>query len=250
MEKKLKTQRVFLHNHSTWSDGHMSLSAIARLGKRLGASAVVMSEHDFDFTPSKWDDYVLACHEASIPECTVIPGIEYSSPNDDIHVVTMGASRFHGARGDLLETLSAVRSEGGAAVLAHPRRRDAFNKVNDLLELLDGIEIWNRKVDGLRPVDAYFKLARSRALAPIVAMDLHTWRQVFPMWNEIAMNSELIDGNTIARALRERRIVPACIVGHLEPGLDGAFSPALSSLVAAEQLRRLLRYVRDTVRPR
>ncbi len=229
----------------------MSLSAIARLGERLGASAVVMSEHDFDFTPLKWDDYVQACHRASTPKCAMIPGIEYSSPNDDIHVVTMGTARFHGARQDLLETIRVVRTEGGAAVLAHPRRRDAFNKITGhLLDVIDGIEIWNRKVDGLLPVEAYFKLARNRGLAPIVAMDLHTWGQVFPMWNEIsAAGPELPDGKAVATALHERRIAPAYVLGRLEPGLDGDFSLALSSLVVAERLRLLLRYVRDAVRP-
>jgi len=228
----------------------MSLSVIARLGERLGASAVVMSEHDFDFTPLKWDDYVEACLRASTPGCVMIPGIEYSSPNDDIHVVTMGTPRFHGARRDLLETILAVRMEGGAAVLAHPRRRDVFNKITgDLLDVLDGIEIWNRKVDGLLPVNAYFKLARNRALAPIVAMDLHTWRQVFPMWNEISADPDPLDGKSVATALRERRIAPACVLGRLEAGLDGASSLALRSLVAAEHLRRLLRDIRDAVRP-
>src|SRR5271166_6064505 len=64
-EKELRTHRVLLHNHSTWSDGHMSLNTVARLGEHLGASAVVMSEHDFDFTEIKWEDYVQACREAS-----------------------------------------------------------------------------------------------------------------------------------------------------------------------------------------
>jgi hypothetical protein len=245
----LRTHRVFLHNHSTWSDGHMSLGAIERLGERLGASAVVMSEHDFDFTPTKWGNYVQACREASTLRCVIIPGIEYSSPNDDIHVVTMGTSRFHGARNDLLETLSSVRMEGGAAVLAHPRRRDSFNKVSsDLVDLLDGIEIWNRKVDGFLPVNTYFRLAQNRGLAPIVAMDLHTWRQIFPMWNEIPAGPEALDGNTVATALRSRLIAPACILGKLEAGLDRGFSLTLSTLAAAEQLRLLLRNVRDAAR--
>jgi hypothetical protein len=240
---------VFLHNHSTWSDGHMSLNTIARLGARLGASAVVMSEHDFDFTPTKWGDYVQACREASTVRCDIIPGIEYSSPDDDIHVVTMGTSRFHGARRDLPETLSWVRQEGGAAVLAHPGRRDSFNKISqDLVDVLDGIEIWNRKVDGLLPVNDYFRFAQNRGLAPIVAMDLHTWRQIFPMWNEIPAGPKPLDGNIVATALRKRLIAPACIMGKLEAGLDRGFSPALGTLAAAEQFRRILRNIRDTAR--
>jgi hypothetical protein len=158
----------------------------------------------------------------------------------------MGTSLFHGARNDLFETLSSVRSEGGAAVLAHPTRRDSFNKISsELLDLLDGIEIWNRKVDGLSPVSVYFKFARDHGLASIVAMDLHTWRQVFPMWNEMPAGSQPLDGNTIAAALRKRVIAPACILGKLEAGLDRGSSLTLNTLAAAEQFRRLLRNIRD-----
>jgi hypothetical protein len=228
----------------------MSLSAIARLGEHLGASAVVMSEHDFDFSPTRWGDYVKACRKASTVKCVIIPGIEYSSPDDDIHVVTMGTPFFHGARNDLLETLTSVHLEGGAAILAHPRRRDCFNKISsDLLDLLDGVEIWNRKVDGLLPVNTYFRFARDHGLAPIVAMDLHTWRQVFPMWNEISAEPELPDGDGVAAALHKRLIAPACILGKLEPCLDRGPSPALGILAAAEQFRRFLRSIRDAARP-
>jgi hypothetical protein len=209
-----------------------------------------MSEHDFDFTPLKWDDYVHACQRASTSKCIIIPGIEYSSPDDDIHVVTIGTPLFHGARRNLLDTIPAVHEEGGAAVLAHPRRRDAFKKITgNLLNVLDGIEIWNRKVDGLLPVEAYFNFARNRELAQIVAMDLHTWRQVFPMWNEISGGLEPLDGKAIATALRERRTVPACVLGKLGPGLDEASSVALNLLGTAELFRRLLRDIRGALRP-
>jgi predicted metal-dependent phosphoesterase TrpH len=242
-------QRVLLHNHSTWSDGHMSLSTIARLGELLGASAVVMSEHDYDFTSLKWDDYIIACRQASTQKCTVVPGIEYSSHNGDIHIVTVGTPCFHGTYRDLVDTITAVRAEGGAAVLAHPRRRDCFDKItNEVLAVLDGVEIWNRKVDGLLPARLYFEFARSHALATTVGMDLHAWRQIFPMWNEIDAGSEPLDGKIVATALRQRKIAPACILGELAASLEGGFSIALGTLASAERARCILRDTRDVVR--
>ena len=141
----MTVHRILLHNHSTWShDGRMSLGAVARLGDFLGASAVVMSEHDYDFTATKWDDYVGACRQVSTTKCVVVPGIEYSSPNDDIHMITVGSPMFHGARRDLVDVSKEVRAYGGAAVLAHPRRRDCFDKVtSEVLAGIDGVEIWN-----------------------------------------------------------------------------------------------------------
>ena len=242
-------QRVLLHNHSTWSDGHMSLNAIARWGELLGASAVVMSEHDYEFTSLKWDDYINACGQASTRTCTIIPGIEYSFSNDEIHVVTVGTPYFHGAHRDLVDTITAVRAEGGAAVLAHPRRRDCFDKITaEVVAVLDGVEIWNRKVDGLLPAKLYFKFARSHSLATTVGMDLHAWRQIFPMWNEIDVGPEPLDGKIVATALRQRKIAPACIVGGLAAGLEGGFSIALGTLASAERLRRVLRNMREVIR--
>jgi hypothetical protein len=227
----------------------MSLSTIARLGELFGASAVVMSEHDYDFTPLKWDDYVNACRQASTRKCTVVPGIEYSSHNDDIHIVTVGTPHFHGTHRNLVDRIMAVRAEGGAAILAHPRRRDCFNRITkEVLTVLDGVEIWNRKVDGVLPARLYFAFARSHALATTVGMDLHGWRQVFPMWNEIDAGFKPLDGKIVATALRQRKISPACILGGLAPRLEGGFSIVLGTLASAERARCMLRAVRDVVR--
>jgi predicted metal-dependent phosphoesterase TrpH len=242
--------RVLLHNHSTWSDGRMSLSGIAKLGARLGAAAVVMSEHDYYFSTPKWEEYVVACKQASIAECVIVPGIEYSSPNDDFHVLSVGTPRFHGARRDLIETLAEVRAEGGATVLAHPSRRNCFEKItSEMLGQLDAIEIWNRKADGLLPIRSYFDFARLHNLGATVGMDLHTWKQIFPMWNEVVSGSAAVDGALIATSLRRRQTVPACITGKLATSFVSIGSPALATLSMAETCRRVVRDMRDVIRP-
>jgi predicted metal-dependent phosphoesterase TrpH len=242
----MTVRRVLLHNHSTWSDGRMTLQTVARLGAYLGASAVVMSDHDYEFTTLKWDEYTNACRQASTRKCAVIPGIEYSSANDDIHVITVGTPHFHGARRNLVDTMTAVRAEGGAAILAHPSRRRCFDKItSDLLAVLDGIEMWNRKADGLLPVEVYFRFARRHGLATTIGMDLHTWRQVFPMWNEIDAAPGPIDGRIVAAALRQRQIAPAFVLGRLASSLDSGSSIKLGILSLAEGARRVIRDVRD-----
>lgn len=65
------------------------------------------------------------------------------------------------------------------------------------------------------------------------------------MWNLVAADTEPIDGKVIAGAVRERTIVPACIIGNLRPGLDRACSVEIGILATAEMLRRSLRNLRD-----
>lgn len=244
----LTAHRVLLHNHSTWSDGRLSLKEVVRWGERLRVSAIAMSEHDFDLTTHKWEEYVEACRLESTKACQLIPGVEYSSPDDNIHVVTVGAKSFFGARRDLAKTLAAVRSEGGASILAHPRRRNSFEKITrDLLEQIDAIEVWNRKVDGLAPVRGFSRFAKNNELAITVGMDLHTWRQIFPMWNVVVAPPGIIDGEVIANALRCRAISPACCLGKIGAALDRNYSVKIGILIAAEVLRRGIRGLRDSI---
>ena len=138
-----------------------------------------------------------------------------------------------------------MRAEGGASIIAHPRRRHSFDKITELVQHVDGIEIWNRKVDGLLPVRSYFKFARDCSLATTVGMDLHTQRQIFPMWNIVAADNGPLDGKGIATALRDRTIMPAWLMGSLSPGLDRGVSVGVGTLAAAETLRRLLKGLRN-----
>jgi hypothetical protein len=114
--------------------------------------------------------------------------------------------------------------------------------------VIDGIEIWNRKVDGLLPAKLYFDFARSYALATTVGMDLHAWRQIFPMWNKIDGGAEPLDGKIVATALRQRKITPACVLGGVAASFEGGFSIALGTLASAERARCILRDMRDVIR--
>jgi predicted metal-dependent phosphoesterase TrpH len=205
--------RVVLHAHSVWSyDGHWQLSAIARLFGRLGADAVMMTEHDTGFPPEGFAAYRAACAAASTPRCRLIPGIEYSDPGNDVHILTWGLDRFLGAGRPVEATLRGVRAAGGAAVLAHPARRGAWRLFRDSwVPLLDGIEIWNRKTDGLAPGAQALRLQAATGLAPTVGVDFHRLRHFYPLDHL----SEAANGTgdagleaTLVQAIREGRLVP------------------------------------------
>jgi predicted metal-dependent phosphoesterase TrpH len=180
--------RVVLHVHSAWSyDGHWQLARVARLFGRLGAGAVMMTEHDTGFAPeglaqARFAEYRAACAAASTRACRLIPGIEYSDPGNDVHILTWGLGRFLGAGRPVEATLADVREAGGVAVLAHPARRDAWRLFRDAwVPLLDGVEIWNRKTDGLAPGVQALALQTATGLAPTVGVDFHRLRHFYPL---------------------------------------------------------------------
>lgn len=237
--------RVVLHAHSEWSyDAEWPLERVARAMARLGADAVMMTEHDTGFPAERFDAYRAACAAASTPRCAVIPGIEYSSPDNSVHVLTWGLDRFLGASRPTGETLKAVAEAGGAAVFAHPARRDVWRIFDPAwAKLLSGMEVWNRKTDGVAPGREALRLARRHGLPATVGMDFHRRNQLWPLTNLIAPEMQAGEGLEagLVAALRAGRVTP-CAFGA--PLLDAAGEPASPWHGRAEALRRGLKRLR------
>lgn len=181
-----------LHAHSTWSyDGHWTLPEIARLYGRLGVNAVMMSEHDTGFDPARFAEYRAACAAASTSRCTLIPGIEYSSPCNRIHILTWGLTRFLAEHRPVRETLENTRDLGGVAIFAHPARRQAWQQFDpDWAPFLSGIELWNRKSDGLLWGSEAWQLIRQTGLPATVGQDFHRMKQLYPLTMQFAAGPE------------------------------------------------------------
>jgi hypothetical protein len=179
---------------------------------RLGADAVMMTEHDTGFDPTRFGEYRDACAKASNSRCQLIPGIEYSSPENDVHLLTWGLDHFLAEHRPVMETLRGVRAGGGVAVLAHPVRRKAWQQFHpEWAPLLAAIEVWNRKSDGLRWGSEALDLARKYGLPLTAGMDFHRARHLYPLTNrfdvppvsnlEAALVDALARGSQVASAL-------------------------------------------------
>lgn len=246
--------RAVLHCHSTWSyDGHWALDRIARLWGRMGAEVVMMTEHDTGFDPDRFGAFREACAAASTKRCTLVPGIEYSSPENDFHILTWGLNRFLGEGRPTLEMLEDVSQECGAAVFAHPIRRDVWQRYDPAwTPHLAAIEIWNRKSDGITPGDRAIALWQETGLAAIAGPDFHKANQIWPLMNRIEIDPTL-DARAGLTAL-ETQLVAAIRAGAVMPlsfgrpvlGDDGQVA-ALRVQRSAEQLRRGLRDLRNLV---
>ena len=202
-------RRVVAHVHSDWSyDGSWPLERIAQLFSRLGVNLVLMTEHDTGFAPSRFAEYRRACEGASTRRCRLVPGIEYSSPDNRVHLLTWGLAHFLAEHRPVEETLARVAEGGGVAVFAHPARQDAWRLMQaDWLPLLAGIEIWNRKTDGVAPGAAALRLHRETGLAALVGIDFHRARQLWPL--DHVMSSDDIDPErAVVEALQQRALRP------------------------------------------
>jgi hypothetical protein len=176
--------RAVAHLHSNWSyDGSLALEEIARILARLGYRAALMSEHDRGFDEERWRRYQRACAAATTSDIVLVPGLEYSDAGNDVHVLVWGAGPFLGAGRQTSALLDDVQAAGAVAVLAHPGRRAAGERLRSQdLARLHGVEVWNRKYDGIAPGQAALRLRMDNPhLQPFVGLDLHTRRQLFPL---------------------------------------------------------------------
>jgi predicted metal-dependent phosphoesterase TrpH len=232
--------RAVLHAHSEWSyDAKWTLPAMARLFGGLGFHAVLMTEHDQGFKPDSYQRYRDACAEASTAKCRLIPGIEYSSPDNNIHILTSGLPRFLGEGRPVEHTIKDVQNEGGLAVFAHPVRRGAWKLFEDgWIPYLDGIEAWNRKSDGIAISPTGLELLERTGLPPTAGSDFHTLKQLFPLYHRLDLAAGWSDGDVIGQIKRGLGVPMAA--GR--PIFDGTYSPRAQPFwTRAERLRRLLR---------
>ncbi len=199
--------KAALHVHSDWSyDGHWRLTAIARMFGALGYDAVLMSEHDTRFAPDRFDAYRQACYDASTSRCRLVPGIEYSCPDNDVHILTWGLDRYLGEHRPVIETLREVRAHGGVAILAHPIRRAAYRKFDPAwIPFLSGIELWNRKSDGLTHGREALRLIAATGLPATVGCDFHRLRHLYPLSTRFEIEGD---------AATEPALVAALAGGH------------------------------------
>jgi hypothetical protein len=204
----MSSARFAAHSHSTWSyDGHFPLATVARILRSLGYRGVLMSEHDRGFDAERWAAYQEECARVSTPHFLVVPGIEYSSPDNVLHVPVWGQLPFLGESLDTDDLLPAVGEHGGSAVFAHPSRARAWERFRpEWVPNLLGIEIWNVKEDGYAPSVEGVELWRAHPrLLPFADLDFHTPRQLFPLALDVRLDGALTVDSVFA-ALRRREV--------------------------------------------
>lgn len=204
--------RSLFHIHSDWSyDGKWSLEKITKVFRRLGIRAIFTFEHDRDYTQKKWQEYREYCASLSNEEFIIVPGIEYSDPNNRVHICVSGLDRFLGEGLDIDYLLKKIKEHKGTAILAHPARKSAWKDFKpSWAEALLGVEIWNRKVDGWTFNRKSLQLVKENKLFPFIGLDFHRKRQIFPLWLKLEVEKPLSIVN-MNEALQKGNFTPVVL---------------------------------------
>ena len=169
-----------LHIHSQASpDGRMPLTEIIRQARARGLHGIAITDHDVLSQPdgAEQEDFL------------IIPGEEFSTEFGHLLGLFLTApipfSRADGrsldAPGGVRELIEAIHAQGGLAVLAHPFERErSAQRLEPLVPLLDGMEIWNGRANRRYP-DANARaaaFAAAHGLPGLAGSDAHLPREI------------------------------------------------------------------------
>lgn len=224
------------HVHSTQSyDGSFTLEALSDKFSRAGYRVLLMTEHDRGFSPERLSQLRQLCEAVSTKDLLVIPGIEYSDASNQVHILVWGDVPFLGENLPTKETLSKVKQAGGVAVFAHPFRRNAWQCFEPSWgEALAGIEVWNRKYDGVAPNRIAQELQQRVGAIPFVGLDFHTQRQFFPLAMAMDLDSAVTE-QSVLECIRARRVNPKVLGFQVDGQLVRRALPILGVVEASRK---------------
>lgn len=169
-----------LHIHSALSyDGSVPLRDIASRAREDGLSFLLMTEHARDVkSKAAFDELVALCRKNSTATLLVLPGVEYDY-HPHCHLLLLGISEPVQGK-DIMSIVQSTCQHGGLAVVSHYDFRESGTD-HAVLDVVDGIEIWNKKYDGalgFLPVKGR-KFNRLRMvhqdLKMYCGLDFHSW---------------------------------------------------------------------------
>ena len=161
---------VELHVHSSLSyDGRDPVTLILEQAEAVGLDAIAITDHD------EIDASLEAVERAPEYGLVGIPGIEISSKAG--HILGLGIEEAVPPGLTYGETIEAIRSQGGIAVVPHPfqeSRHGVMARITrEELAEADAIEVYNSRLLTGRANRQAERFARSRGLPMTAGSDAH-----------------------------------------------------------------------------
>jgi predicted metal-dependent phosphoesterase TrpH len=174
---------IDLHCHTSASfDSTASLGAVLRAAVSRGLTHLAITDHDCI-------DAALRARDLAPHGLTIIVGEEVNTLDGDLIAVFLDREVTPGL--SALETIAAVREQGGLVGVPHPfdgmRRfgRKSGTKLEEIVDEVDWIEAYNARVVGSHANDLAAAFARDRAIPGICASDSHTVLEVGVVYNSV-----------------------------------------------------------------
>jgi len=208
------------HIHTAHSDdSEWGLERLVTVLGRAGFDGALVCDHDRTMDESGWAALQRECDRISEARgFLLVPGIEYQDPDHVVHLPVYGRAPFYGRSPVIGDVLARVRGDGGAAVFAHPGRRDAWRRFDPAWSTgLSGVEVWNRKYDGIRPGAWASEASRRYDIPAMAALDWHGPRQLYPLGVRVPAPAA-----TLSAAARADHVVDAVMAGRMRATAFGA----------------------------
>jgi hypothetical protein len=238
--------RLASHIHSSWSDDSpWTLPRLVVLLRRAGYQGALVCDHDRTMTDERWRLAKKECADVGRASgFLLVPGVEYQDPQHVTHLPVFGAGNFYGRSPDPGDLLRIAHGEGAATIFAHPARLNAWERFDpSWVTSLSGIEVWNRKYDGIIPNTWAVRTAAQYGLSSIVSLDFHGRRQLYPLTMRVRSGGRITSADVVT-ALRNGECTASAwglAPERITHGPLGAVGKGLEGLrrVAAPGLRRL-----------
>jgi predicted metal-dependent phosphoesterase TrpH len=194
-----------LHAHTTWSDGHLTLTALVDLYGRHGFDVLCVTDHSVrldDPMPSAVDSWTWPAYRAAIHAeaerarteygLLVLPGLELSDNHEDpdlsAHVLALGLDEHVSIDAGIVTALERANDLHAAVVAAHPYgardptplrpTRRIARELDTFRTLVHRYELFNR--------DEVFTWVAEARLPAIASGDVHraahlaSWKTLLP----------------------------------------------------------------------
>ncbi len=196
-----------VHVHSDYShDGVDTLEMLRDWATQRGVAFIALSDHAEDFSPERWEDFVLHCADLSDERVRLIPGLEFRfAGHTGLHLLALGLERWISPKTPE-EFIAQSRNATPLTVLAHPRL--CRYRIPDCVRAeIGAIEVWNagydtRYLPDVRSIRILHDIRRSRAsVVGTAGLDQHDSR------NDRQTRVVVEDGGDPLACLRAGRFV-------------------------------------------